>query len=324
MNFFQQATHDSAVASGMVFLVKELEKRDNKLLEPLTSVTYARDMPIRTGGGFIENVVAVAVDYATAGMGEKGLIGGATNNIPIMQADVSQAKWRTFIWANILKVGYLDQEKLKNIGRSLDEMLQKGIKLAHDKVLDQNCYVGYSSHGSTGLVNNANIASYVADPHTALGTDTEWTKKTADEILKDVNDAILYTWENSEHDLSGMANHILIPPQQFAHLVVAKVGVDSGKSILNYLLENNIGKNQGIQLSINPCQWCKDAGLNGTDRMVCYANNEERIRMDITVPLRRWITQADAREMAYLTPFVAQWSEVQFLYEQPAVYVDGI
>lgn len=315
-------TTDAAIAGGMTFLVKELEKRDAKILEPLTSVTWPRDMPVRTGGGFIESVAAVAINYGSAGNDENGLISGQTTNIPVMQADLKEQAWKTVIWSNILKVSYIDQQKLQNIGRSLDDLLAKGIQLNQNKALDKSVYLGFANHGFTGLINNASVTRYTAAKNS--DNDTEWEDKTPDEILNDINDAILKTWEESEYDLSGMANHILIPPDQFAYIVATKVNTAADKSILTYLLENNIGKNQGIDLSINPCRWCEGAGTSGVDRMVAYANNEDRVRIDITVPLKRWVTQADATQMAYLTPYLSQWSEVQFLYEQPVVYVDGI
>ena len=45
---------DSAIASGLAFLNGELEKRDPKLYEPLTSVTWMRDIVADTGGGWSE------------------------------------------------------------------------------------------------------------------------------------------------------------------------------------------------------------------------------------------------------------------------------
>ena len=44
-------TMDAAgIASGGAFLTSELEKRDPLIRKPLTSVTYARDIPIQTDG----------------------------------------------------------------------------------------------------------------------------------------------------------------------------------------------------------------------------------------------------------------------------------
>ena len=43
--------NDSAIASGLAFLNGELEKRDPKLYEPLTSVTWMRDIVADTVDG---------------------------------------------------------------------------------------------------------------------------------------------------------------------------------------------------------------------------------------------------------------------------------
>lgn len=320
---------DSAsVSGGMVYLVGELEKRDEKLHEPLTSVTWARDMPVKTGGGWVDSVSVFDVSYATAGGSDDGLIGNETNELPVMQADIGKETYKVFQWGHILRVPLINQQKLQKIGRNLDDILNKGLHLVHDKAIDKNVYVGQTNR-STGLVNSNGITTEGAalTKQSITGTDAEkrkWVNKTPDEILADVNHALLSTWEQSEYDLSGMANQILIPPAQYAYLVHTKVGVTGDKSILTYLLENNIGKNQGIDIEIFPSVWCKGAGVGAVDRMVAYCNDYDRVRFDITVPLQRMMTQASAEHMAYLTPYVTQFSEVQWIYRQHAIYIDGI
>ena len=314
----------ASISGGMAFLVGELEKRDEKLHEPLTSITWPRDMPVKTGGGWVDSISVFDVSYASEGGQDGGLIGNETNDLPMIQADIGKDNYKTFQWGHILKVPLIDQQKLQKIGRNLDEVLNKGLHLVHDKMMDRNVYQGITSHGSYGLVNDPNITTVTADPHTENGSDTTWKDKTPDEILADVNRVLLETWEASEYDLSGMANHILLPAEQYAYLVQTKVGVTGDKSILQFLLENNLGKNQGIDLVIAPCRFCKGAGTGSTDRMVAYCNDIERVRFDITVPLRRMLTQASARDMAYLTPYVTQFSELQWPYRQHAIYMDGI
>ena len=53
----------AGIASGQAFLTSELEKRDMMLRTPLTSFTYARDIPMRVGGGWAETVSAMSVGY---------------------------------------------------------------------------------------------------------------------------------------------------------------------------------------------------------------------------------------------------------------------
>lgn len=313
---------DAAISSGMAFLNGELEKRDTRLLEPLSSVTWPRDIVAKTGGGYVDFTSNMFVDYATTGGNESGIIGGETNNIPIMQANTSKDLFKVFNFANILKVPFVDQQKMQTIGRSLDDILDKGIRLNYNKSIDNIVYNGISSMNIYGLVNNP-VVTAAAVANGAAGT-ASWATKTPDEILADINQAITATWAASEYDLSGMANHVAIPPVQYTYLVSTKVSSAADKSILQYLLDNNIGKNQGIDLAIVPSRWCAGAGAGGTDRMVVYANNEDRVNFDLPVPLSRVMTQPQVTEMAYLTAYAAQIGQVKFLYTQCACYRDGI
>ena len=56
--------------------------------------------------------------------------------------------------------------------------------------------------------------------------------------------------------------------------------------------------------------------------MVGYVNKEDRIRFSLTVPLQR--LQTEISHMSFNTPFVGQFSEVEFLYPSLVQYVDGI
>lgn len=324
LNIKGRKTVDSgAIASGMAFLEGQLEKIDPKLREPLTSTWWARDIVAKTGGGFVEYTSAYDVSYATTGGNSNGIMGGETNELPIMQADISKEIYKVFNWGHVLRVPFIDQQKLQKIGRDLESILNNGLKLVYDKTLDINVYEGFAEYGTYGLVNNPNVIAKTAAT-SADGTTTAWTKKTPDEILSDINGAITATWVNSEYDLSGMANHILIPPEQYSTLVERKVSNDASKSILTYLLENNIGKEQGVTLFIGPCPFLKGAGTGGTDRMMAYVNDEDKVRFSITVPMTRLQVEASVTQLSYLSAFVAQFGQVEFLYLQPVQYIDGI
>lgn len=314
--------NDAAIGSGMAFLNAELEKRDPRLLEPLQSVTWQRDIVSKTGGGWVEFTSNYFADYATTGGNQNGIIGGQTNDIPIMQANVNKDIFKVFTFSNILKVPFVDQAKLQGIGRSLDDILDKGIRLNYNKSIDNIVYNGVPAIGIYGLLNNPDLVATAA-PNGAAGTAT-WKTKTPDEILADINSLITATWTASEYDLTGMANHILVPPEQYAWLVSQKVSTAGNISILQFLLENNIGRNQGVDLVIAPSRWCIGAGTGGKDRMVAYVNDEDRVNFDLTVPLSRVMTQPNVTEMAYLTAYAAQIGQVKFLYTQCARYMDGI
>lgn len=314
--------NDNAIASGLAFLNGELEKRDPKLYEPLTSVTWMRDIVADTGGGWSEYTSNYFVDYATTGSGTSGIIGGQTNDIPVMQANITKDNFKVFSWANILRIPFVDNELLKTVGRSLDDILDKGIKLGWNKDLDTMTYEGYESLDIYGIVNHPLVSNELANE--GASGETDWRNKTADEILDDINSVIVETWEASEYDLTGMANHILIDPSNYAYIVTRKVSEAGNVSILQYILENNIAKNQDRDLMIFPCRWCTGAGAGSTNRMVAYVNEKEKIRIDIPVMLGRVMTQPDVQQMAYLTAYAGQIGQVKIMYYETIRYKDGI
>lgn len=317
-------TMDSAaLGTGMAFLVGELEKRDPKLLEPLTSTTWQRDIVASTGGGWVEFSSNYFVDYATTGANHRGIIGGQTTAIPTLQANITKDNWRVFTWSNIVKVPFVDQQKLQGIGRSLDQIYDKGLRLNYNKMVDENVYTGFADFGTEGLVNNSNVTSSMAALN-AGGTSRQWKDKTPDEILNDVNSAITNAWANSGYDVDGIPNHIGLPPALYSYIVGTKVSQAADKSILNYLLENNIAKANGVNLVIVPMRQLIGAGTGSSNRMIAYVNADDKVTFDITVPLSRVLTQPSVEHMAYMTAYAGQIGQVKILYTQCIEYVDGI
>lgn len=319
----------AGVASGQAFLVGELEKRDPRLLEPLTSVTWMRDVVALTGGGYVDFTSNYFVDYASSGANQWGIIAGETNNIPIVQANISKEIYRVFTWANNIKVPYLDEQRMQQIGRSLDQIFNDGLRLNWNKMLDQNTYYGFPEFGTTGLVNDPNITESLA-PANGTGGLRTWASKTADEILTEINDVLVYTWAQSQYDLTGMANHVLLPPAVFSMLNTRLVSSAGSISILEYLKRNNIATSQGRELVIVPSRQCIGSGLPVTsggpasNRMVAYVNQEDRVCMDLPVPLTRALTAPDPNQIAYITNYIGLVGQVKFKYYQCAYYLDGI
>ena len=91
-----------AANDSYTFLMKELEKVDEKSLEPLSGTDWPRDMPVITGGGILENVASVDVTYASTGGEEDGLFFEAANDIPVIQADMSKTVARCFNFAEYM------------------------------------------------------------------------------------------------------------------------------------------------------------------------------------------------------------------------------
>ncbi|RGX53184.1 DUF2184 domain-containing protein [Anaerotruncus sp. AF02-27] len=313
---------DAATAGGLAFLVGELEKVDTALMEPLTSVTWMRDIVAKTGGGFVNLVSAYAVSYGTTGADEESLIYNGATDIATAQADLTKDLWKTVTFAMNMQIGYLDQEALRQIPRSINEIYDNGIKLNWNKLLDKSTYYGLSKINTHGLVNNPNVVTSTVAA--GASTKTTWKDKTPVEILADVNAVLAAQWEAVGYDTSAMANHILVDPVNFGYIATTPVTEAGTESILSYIKRNCLAAAQQVDLEFVPCRQCKGAGASSANRLVVYRNDESKIDFDITMPLGRVMTSVDAGKLAYLTSYAGQFSEVKFKYPQTVRYADGV
>ena len=313
----------AGIASGGAFLVSELEKRDPMIRKPLTSVTYPRDIVIQSGGGWVDYVSAMSVSYGvTGGAGSGPVQAGGSSGLPIVQASVDKGIYKAHVVALALRIMFQDMQRANFIGRSIDQLLQDGVRMTYDKHNDQNVYVGLEEYGTTGLINNPDATeTTVADGASGNGN---WATKTPAEILADVNTALTTTWAQAGYDLDAIPNHILLPYEEYTYILNTPVSDLATKSIYEYIMENNITNKNGGDLFIGATQWCKGAGTGGTDRMVVYVNHERFLKMDELVPLTRSMTAPNPTEFCYDTAYCANVSEVQVMYPQTITYWDQI
>ena len=307
--------------SGLAFLVGELEKRDTALYEPLTTYYWQRDMPLRSGGGAVEFISFMNVNWGTT-EANNGYIANNTDAIDTMSVDIDKTIGQVRMWAKLLKVGFKDMLQSEQIGRSLEQLLDRGIVIAYNKELDKVTMEGWDELSVPGLFNNPNVQSaLVAD--NADASSKLWVDKTPDEILTDINEILTSVWETAEYDVDGMPNRLLITPDMYGYISTIKVSDAGNISILEYVLQNNIARRKGVDFQIWDNRYAVGAGQGGTARMVAYNYNDDKIRFHLPIPLTRAFTNLDASKFAYLTPYYAFISQVEFVYTETIAYRDG-
>lgn len=316
---------DASSASGLAFLKGELEKVDPKLRQPLTAVTWSRDVPVKTGGGWVETLSAMGIDYgAMGGAMEDSIISNDANQIPVIQYDLNRETYKTHIFSMVMRIFWVDLQRSKITDRNLEQMATDGIRLAYDKHMDRNTYLGFKKYDCYGLVNNPDVT--VRDVAAGItSSKKKWAEKTPDEILNDINTAILTGWEQAGWDRSAIPNTILIPYKQLAYIANTRIGELAEKTILSFLKENNVAKANGVDLSIEATAYCAGAAANGSDdRMVAYVNDDYFLAMEELVGLTRAMTEPKTDTLSYDTVYTANVSELEIFYNQPITYWDGI
>ena len=283
---------------------------------------YAPGEPVSVFQRGAINVQCQRGTPALGGAVNSPVTAGGANGIPVVQASVDKGVYKAHVFAAALRVMFQDMQRANYIGRSLDNLLQDGVRMAYDKHMDANGYVGIGDYGTTGLVNNPDATETTA-VNGAKGT-AAWATKTPQEILKDVNDAITSVWAANEYDETAVPNHILIPYEQYNYILTTMVTDLATETIYDFLLKNNASAKNGGSLFIGATRWCKGAGTGDKDRMVVYVNHERFVKMDELVPMSRIMSAPNVANVCYDTAYMANLSEVQIFYPTSILYVDGI
>lgn len=336
-------TTDAAGSSGLAFLQSALELIEPKLVEPLQATTHVRDVPIKVGGGFPEEVAAWAVNYASAGGGYLGLQGTQNTDIPQSQIDIQKGTWLTFNWSQGFTLSWFDLERLKraNANRnqppfSAQSIYEKSVRTVWMKAMDAITYAGYL--GLPGLINNPNVPASVA---VSGGSSTTWASKTPAQILVDINAGINQTVENSAYDIQGgCADTLLLPYNQFAALTlpmtIGGVGYDSTIEYVrrNCMAAQLFGNKERFKIYPLPNDWISGQGIgntnaagklgNGLDRAVFYRNDDECLQLRIPTPMEPIMTIPTIAGPGYSTLFAGNVTQLMFLRTTTVAYLDGI
>lgn len=315
---FDHMTIDSTGA----FLQGELERLDPTIHDPLVDISWSRDIMLREDVtmGDEQSSFTISSVAATGSLGQSGKAWAAKNStaVPGPLLDIGKNISPLLLWAMEVSWTIPELESAMKLNRPIDQQKHDALKLKHQMDVDEQVYVGDTLTGARGILNLVPVvASNVANG--ALASPL-WTQKTPQEILADVNTLLNRVWAQSGWKV--MPSKLLLPPTQFSFLVSRIVSDAGNMSIMQFLKENSLCKAaNGRELDIQPVKWATGAGAGGTNRMLAYTNEKERVRFPM-VPLQR--TPIEYRGLAQLTTYFGRLGQVETPYPETLGYADGI
>lgn len=317
-------TKDSALA----YYVNQLENLDKRLYEPLSSVSWGRDIKLRAGitmsnesTSFIQSAFAAAGTLAQ-GQGNAGgnmpWISAETNDIPGVSVNGNKVTTPLRLLAREISYTSVELERSQLTGQPIDVQKINSMNTLYQMNTDQMVYIGSADVGAKGLFNSSLVTpSNVAN---GISGSPLWTTKTPDEILADVNALVEGAWQASA--FAVCPGELRLDPFNFSYIASQKVSSAGNVSILKFLEENSIAlRVNGKALNIQPVKWLTARGAGSTNRMVAYTNEEDRVRFPM-VPVRR--ETAYYQGIRFIAPYIWAFGEVEFVYPETVAYADGL
>lgn len=308
--------------STLAYFVNQLDNLDRKLYEPLYNVTWGRDINLRTGitmanesTSFIRSTIGGVGTQSAQG---KPWISPNTTTLPGVSVNGERIVLPLRLLGQEISYTSVELERSQLVGQSIDTQKFDAMNIMYQMNTDEMVYVGDTDVGATGLINSSIVTSAAVANGTA-GTP-QWSTKTPDEILKDVNDMVTAAWQAT--GFAACPDKVLLPPAQFAYISSQKISTAGNVSILQFLEDNSISlRINGRKLDIQPVKWLTGRGASSTDRMVAYTNQEDKVRFPM-VPVRRETPYYLG--IKFNAPYIWAFGEVEFIYPETVVYRDGI
>jgi hypothetical protein len=289
--------------STLAFYVNQLENLDKRLYEPLTSVTWGRDVKLRSGitmsnqsTSFIRSSFALPGSLANSSGSTGGnmpWISAETNDIPGISINGEKVVLPLRLLAREVSYTSVELERSQLTAQPIDVQKINALNIGYQMNTDQMVYISGSPL---------------------------WINKTPDEILSDVNTLLTAAWQASAYAVCP--SELRLPPAQFSYIASQKVSSAGNVSILKFLQDNCISLNiNGKALNIQPIKWLVGRGSGGTDRMMVYTNEEDRVRFPM-VPIRR--ETAYYSGIRFVAPYLWAFGEMEIVYSETLRYSDGI
>ena len=312
MMTFDQRTVDSTGA----FFLGELERLDQTMHAPLASVTWSRDIDLRSDVSIADELSSFTNStFAAAGSPSgngKSWVGKNTDAIAGIALDIGKTATPLTLWG--MQIGFTlpELQAAIQVGRPIDEQKYTGLMLKYNMDVDEQVYIGDAQLELEGLLNSKKVG--------ATNVNVPWATATAKQILDDVNLVLHNAWLASGFAICP--EKLILPPKQFALLTSRIISEAGNISIIEFLKINCLAMSvNGKPLEIVSSKWAVARGVAGKDRMMVYTQAENRVRMPL-VPLQR--TPMEYRDLRQLTTYFGRIGGVEWVYPETAYYADGL
>jgi len=313
-NFIENVkVHDANFA----FLTTKLSKLYTELVEPVSNVTYHKDIPQDIGGGFVDYVTHYEVDWSGI-MNEFNLVGNNANIIPRINAGLNQKRVNVYTWEVAYDLRFIELEKMKKIeiSKSIEEIYKDIIIAGWDLFAQKVAYTGIN--GGTGLFNSDKVMVTAIDNSTTTGQGFEGMN---DDVLVSFFNGIFEMYLiNGGYSISVLPDTILFPTFVGKDLS-SRYSELYTNTLRSFIKEHNLAideTGEEVKVTFASRPQLDTLGTYSAGRIVAYKKDKRYVRIDIPHPMQHYVTMPNIERMAYTSAFAGQISDVQLPYNTDA------
>lgn len=272
MGFSSPAPTRFSDADGAYFFAQQLEQIETRVYE----VQYA-DLLFRQLFPVDTSTPAGAAFYGYTffdKVGRAKIINPQAKDIP--WSDVSRGKvFRKADWIGT-KFGYDygDIQAAMYTGEPLEQNKANAARRAIEELFNELVWYGDDEANIIGIFNNSDIVQSVVPD--GVSTNPEWSTKTPDEIVADVNKLFTDPWTSShgKEKLTDMA----LPLDQYSLIANTRI-TDLNMTIMQFIVQNSIWINSAA--NIHPVSELAGAGPGPSDVMFGWTRSPDKIQVKI-------------------------------------------
>ena len=304
--------------ANFAFLTTTLAKLHQKAYEPKVWFTYAEDVPVDAGGGFVDYVEFYTVDWAGIMNDTRNIFGNNGNLIPRVNASMTQNRVPVYTYEIAYDLRFVELEKMKKITlpKSIEQIYQDGILAGWDYFCQRIAYLGIAN--DKGLFNHSSVMVGTIDNSQTTGKGFEGLTDT--EVAGFFNGMFMRYLIESNMNPSLLPDTILVPSFVSTDLV-NRMSALYTSTLLEFIKEHNLGKAQTsgkLSVEIKARPDLDTLGTFSAGRIVAYRKDKDFVRLDMPYPIQHFITLPNIEKMSYTTAFVGQVSVIQLPYNQSA------
>ena len=291
-------------AGESLFLERQLEAVESRLYEKkLRELKYREYIPVT---GIAGAGAAVITYYLYTKVGMAKIIANPADDLP--RSDAYAQRFTQDVHNEGTSFGYstrdLRQAVFANV--PLDTMKADAARRGIHELENSIAWNGDADHGMIGFLANPNIPTVQA-PLDATAATRNWSGKTADEIIADIQLMVSGIMEATNGIHAG--NVLLLPIAQYNIIALKPRASFSDMTILEFITK------EGNSFGLAKVDWLVEltaAGTGGSAMALCYELNDEVVQMHI--PMEMQMLPPQARNMEFVIPVEAEIGGVVVRY----------